>query len=898
MATANEISRPETSVRPEPFGPPSQMRYSWPLTGRSEEMRVIDAALSAADLSGIVVCGAAGVGKSRIAREALSMAASKGCEARWAVGTLSAGALPLGAFASWVGTSVTDSLQLVRRVIQSLSATSPGTTMVVAVDDVHLLDDLSTFVLQQIVARGAAKVVLTVRDGEPIPAAVREVWTGGMFARLDLQPLSREEATRLVAATLGGSLDPDAARRLWTLTRGNALYLRNIVEREIADKRLSRQHGYWSWTGDPVLPPGLVELIESRIGDLPSSVGDVVDTLAVGEPVELAALARITDPAAVADADVRGLITLDRVDGGVEVRVAHPLYGEVRRKRAPAIRLRRLRGLVAAELAACEGHQDMRIVVRRAALSLDSDLTPDPDLLIRAAQGAVWLADLPLADRLADAAIRAGAGAEANFVRAQALSWLSRGPESDAVFAGIPTIGFSDADRARVAFLRGTNMLWTLGDPAGAKTYVDAAAQTISQTRGCLDAFLTVYWAAMGKPGAAMESSRGLELEQLPEVVAAMTAWAIVVACGDAGRITEAVVAADAGYTVASSALDAAHMRFAIAEGHIGALTNSGQIEEASIVAEKLRQESADLPGAAALVSSAVAGRACLGAGRLDVACALLQPVVEQSSASGETNGLGYRYLLPRTVALAMRGRTHEAAAALGALEKQRHPSWQFLDYEHGLARAWVAAAQGAVTEAITTSLSTAETARANGQFAAEVRCLQTATQLGDHSSAPRLRELATIVEGPRVGLAARFAAALRDGDGAELAAVSEEFERMGDVVAAVDAAAHAAIAYRRQGLRGSAYGCTTRAEVLAEQCGGASTPALGQAAERLPLSSREREIAMLIAEGFSSRAVAERLSLSVRTIEGHIYRAMSKTGAVTRGELVAMLCRHRSRSK
>jgi hypothetical protein len=49
----------------------------------------------------------------------------------------------------------------------------------------------------------------------------------------------------------------------------------------------------------------------------------------------------------------------------------------------------------------------MRIVVRRAALSLDSDLTPDPDLLVRAAQGAVWLADLPLADRLADAAMRA-----------------------------------------------------------------------------------------------------------------------------------------------------------------------------------------------------------------------------------------------------------------------------------------------------------------------------------------------------------------------------------------------------------------------------------------------------------------------------------------------------------
>ncbi len=42
----------------------------------------------------------------------------------------------------------------------------------------------------------------------------------------------------------------------------------------------------------------------------------------------------------------------------------------------------------------------------------------DAHLLLRAAQGAVWLAYLPLADRLADAAIRAGAGSEANFVRA------------------------------------------------------------------------------------------------------------------------------------------------------------------------------------------------------------------------------------------------------------------------------------------------------------------------------------------------------------------------------------------------------------------------------------------------------------------------------------------------
>jgi hypothetical protein len=42
--------------------------------------------------------------------------------------------------------------------------------------------------------------------------------------------------------------------------------------------------------------------------------------------------------------------------------------------------------------------------------------------------------------------------------------------------------------------------------------------------------------------------------------------------------------------------------------------------------------------------------------------------------------------------------------------------------------------------------------------------------------------------------VAARFAGALRTDDGSELASVSEEFERMGDMVAAVDAASHAAL--------------------------------------------------------------------------------------------------------
>jgi DNA-binding CsgD family transcriptional regulator len=870
------------------------VQLSWPLIGRSQEMRAIEAAISASDVSGIVVHGVAGVGKSRLAREALSAAESQGCEGRWAVGTSSSRAIPLGVFTAWAQSGVTDTVQLLRGMIESLTSASSGATVVVGVDDAHLLDDLSTFVVHQIVQRGAAKVILTVRDGEPIPAAVQEISKVGRFDRLDLQPLSLDETTTLLSATLDGSMDPAAAQRLWNLTRGNVLYLRTIVEQEVADGRLVKQRGSWRWIGDPMMPPGLVELIESRIGALPEPVSDVVDALAIGEPIELAALRRITDPAAVEEADTRGLITLEPVVGGVAVRVAHPLYGEVRRRRAAPTRLRRLRGRVAAELATSDDRDDIQVVVRRATLSLDSDLTPDADLLVRAAHGAVWLADLPLADRLAEAAVRAGAGPEPNFVRAHALSWLGRGEESDAVLAEIHTSELTDRDRARLAFLRASNLLWALGDPARAKEVIDEASRTTSpQARSYIDAFLTVYWFATDQPDAATQASKKLALDDLPPVVGAEIAWALTAIAADAGRTTEAVATAVAGYTVATRSFDAPHMRFNIADAHVSALLLAGRIADALDVAERVRRQAADLPGAAQLLGAAVGGQAALGAGGLDTACVLLEQAAKGLSAS-HAIGWGFRYRIPLTTALAVRGSTFEAAAALGALDTLRRP-FRSLDYERSLARAWVAANQGAVSEAITVVLSAAARAADKGRFAAEVLCLQTATQFGDRTSAPRLRELESIVEGPRVGLATRFAAALRDGDAARLASVSGEFERMGDLVAAVDAAAQAALAYRSQGLRGSALSCSTRADALAEQCGGACTAALRQASEPLPLTDREAQIVMLIGEGLSNRAVAERLTLSVRTVESHIYRAMLKTETASRDELAALLPRHRA---
>lgn len=868
------------------------MRLTWPLVGRRVEMRLIEAAISDPSVSGVAICGPSGVGKSRVAREALQAAAAAGREVRWVVGTSCGRGLPLGALASWAGLAGGDSLQVVCEVIESLTAASSEAPVVVGVDDPHLLDDLSMFVLQQIVQRGVAQLVLTERGDEPIPVGVQELWKLGEFERIDLAALPFEETMALLSETLVGPIEPGTAASLWELTCGNALYLRHIVEQAVADERLSKKSGYWQWVAEPVVPPGLVELIESRIGDLPVGVADAVDALAVGEPIKLAALQRIASADAVEEADVRGLITLDEVDDRVEVWMAHPLYGEVRRRTAAQTRLRRLRGELVSDLAAEDDRDDMRVVVRRGALSLDSDLKLDADLLERAALGAICLGDLALAERLARGAQRCGGGPEAVFLRAHALSWLGRGQEAEEVLRALPVASLTDEEQARFTYLRASNLLWAMAEPGRAWEAIEDGAAQVGKgpARTSIDAVRGVYLFATDRPAEALRALEGLALEALPPAVGAETAWALATIHADAGRTADAVAVAEAGYEIAVRCSDMPHMRFNIADSHVTALVLAGHTNDAVEVAEWVRQQAADLPGTAHLLGPAIAGRAALGAGRLVDACELLEQAAGALSATGHAQGWGYRYGIPRATALAMRGRWEEAAALLDRLEKVRRP-FRKLEYEKSIARAWVAACQGAVSEAITTLQSAAERAELDRRFAAEVMCLQAATQLGDRSCEARLRELESSVEGPRVGLAARLAAAMHEGASGEMAAVSDGFEEMGDDLAAVDASAQAALAYRRQDLRGSALGCGAKAEALAEQCG-ADTPMLRQARKPLPLTDRERETVMLLGQGLSNREVAERLFVSVRTVEGHVYKAMAKTGTASREELAALLIR------
>jgi DNA-binding CsgD family transcriptional regulator len=864
------------------------MRLTWPLTGRNEELAAIDAAMFDPDSSGVVLHGAAGVGKSRIAREAFAHAAAAGCTTHWAVGTASARALPLGAFAAWVAPDV-DGPQLVRFMVDALTTTSNGAAVIVGVDDVHLLDDLSAFVLHQIVRRRTAKVVLTLRDGEVIPPGVQEIWADGHFHRIDLQPLSADETVDLLGVTLGGDVDPAAGHRLWNLTRGNALFLHHMVEQEVSAGRLALEHGCWRWTTGVTVAPALVELIESRMGALPAAVGDVVDILAVGEPLDIRLLANITDPAAIEEAEARNLITLDENDGDA-VRLAHPLYGEVRRERAPAIRLRRLRGLVANALATGTDPDDT-LLVRRATLALDSDLPPAPDLFLSAARSAVHLLDTPLAERLSRAAVEAGGGIPAELQHGYCTVWLGHAAAAERALTELSERVLTDLERAQVATLLGHNTFWTLRRPTSGEAILDEADAAVTDplAKRILAAERSVFHADLGRPDAAMQTAAAALGGPLPDEDAALAYWASVGALAMLGRVRELNTAAARGHTAATVAPNGSVLRNGLSYRHMIGLKLAGLLRDAEEVARQAWHNMQDtwLPQS----GDVHLGQAQLAGGQVTVALSRLRQALIELAPMGEVGGWPFRCRLGVTQGLAYAGDAAAARRAMTDLDANVHPGLLFLTAELTLARAWVAAAEGSLTEAVRLARTAAANAKEAGQPAYEVLAWQTAAQFGDGSGADRLLELTTIVEGPRVDLATRFATALRGGDAGELNTVSKDFEDTGDLIAAIDAAAHAALIYRRHDQRGSALTCAARAQTLAQRCG-ATTPALRQAAQPLPLTDREREIVTLLGQGLPSRVIAARLTLSTRTVEGHIYRAMAKTGTTNREELAALLRR------
>jgi DNA-binding CsgD family transcriptional regulator len=79
------------------------------------------------------------------------------------------------------------------------------------------------------VSQSTIRVLVSVRAGEELPRGLVGLWKDELLARLDVAPLSRDATEELVLAVLGEGVPTSLLDRIWRLSRGNALFVRELV---------------------------------------------------------------------------------------------------------------------------------------------------------------------------------------------------------------------------------------------------------------------------------------------------------------------------------------------------------------------------------------------------------------------------------------------------------------------------------------------------------------------------------------------------------------------------------------------------------------------------------------------------------------------------------------------
>ena len=205
-------------------------------------------------------------------------------------------------------------------------------------------------------------------------------------------------------------------------------------------------------------------------------------------------------------------------------------------------------------------------------------------------------------------------------------------------------------------------------------------------------------------------------------------------------------------------------------------------------------------------------------------------------------------------------------------------------------ALAWVDAQGGRLSDAIAELWAAADMALERGQRCFELIILDDLLRLGEVGAAARGQAASEVVEGAlaeAVGLHARAAVS---GRGTDLEQAASSFTRLDNSLIASELWAAASAAYRREGLQARSTKAAKRSLEMAERCEGATTQFASRPDQVEPLSRRQREVALLAAQGATNAEIASALSLSVRTVESHLYAAFAKLGLTAREELALAL--------
>ena len=455
------------------------------LMSRDEEMGRIILGLQSPEPAAFVLAGPEGVGKTRLAAEIARSAPKLGFVAVRAGASRTASAIPFGPFARFLpeaGLAPGDLTGLLRQAGEAMMALAgDGRRLLLVVDDAQFLDAGSAALVHQLALEKTCSLLVSLRMPGAAPDLVTALWKDGLAERIELSAWAEAETTAVVSAFLGGPVAGETVRRLWEVSEGNALYLRELLIGAVGSESLTESAGIWA-LHRPLAPAGrLIELVAARLAGLPHETVTVVETLAVGEPLGIAVVETITSLEGLEDAEAQGLVRIEQDGRRTVARLSHPVYGEVLRQSMPRSRLRRLSAALA-ESMGTSGARRRDDLLRLGRWQLDSGRPGEPALLSRAARRASEVFDLRLAERLAQAAMDAGGTPEAGLVLGETRFRSGQYTEAESVLAETAALCRTDGEVARIASARAYNLYTNLGDAGAAAAVLDQALMIITAT--------------------------------------------------------------------------------------------------------------------------------------------------------------------------------------------------------------------------------------------------------------------------------------------------------------------------------------------------------------------------------------------------------------------------------
>jgi len=862
----------------------------WPLVGREAELERIAGLRAGAERTGVVLSAAAGVGKSRLARHAVEAAERDGALTSWVQGTRSAASVPLGAFAGLVPADVRsdEPLELMRRSVEALREYAGARPVVLGVDDAQLLDASSAALVLQLTMAGVAFVIATVRVGEPCPDAVQSLWKDAGAARLDVPALTEPATAALVEAVLGGPATRRVRRWAYESSQGNALYLRELLLGGLEDGALEDAGGIWRLTRTPKPSASLSELVGARMSGLAAEERHAVELLALGEPLRLSEIAALAGDEALAGAESRGLVAVEGGGADAAVRLAHPLYGEVVRASMPVVRAAADRR----ELARLVGERPDRSAddtLRIARWLLDAGEPMEAPLLVEAARAANLASDPEMGARLAALAVEGGAGVDAVLLLARAHAVRDRNDEAEAALAAIE--GTIEDRDAAIDYLqqRSTVLFWGLQRMDDALALLDRAQawwpdqawrRAIDPLRlhlvsiqGGFGATLSVSAEILADPDLEPDVRRRTELVHITNLFYS----------GRVGEARELLLERLPPVPLRDEYDELAMIMWCVLGLESG--SDLAAVEAWMSRAVEAAVEAADR-GAAGIAAATLGGAALLAGRYADSARWYAEAAVHlahhdpfhtlKSTRACEV-GIGYYTGDHEGAARAM----ERSRAAIGGRE--------VIDTDRAYVvrgEAWIALVEGDPPRAQSILVDNAERMAAIPLYASQLYHEALRAGAPARAVAGPLAELRERCDARLAAAYADHAEALAARDGERLLASAEEFAGIGTLRYAVECAAEAAEVFAAEGRQDSARRAATRSRELDPGQGGFLPPIRGLEDATVTLTAREAQLVELAGRGLSNAEIADRLVLSVRTVESHIYRAMQKLGVSDRRDL------------